>query len=102
MNRVLHGYADSPVIGTLGQVQKHSEVALMSFDLRCGDALNDNTPKLSFLSEGDLEYHTLAAPSLYEPASIKSDLAESILNALSRDDRLRWAYLRRRWQGFGD
>ena len=36
----------------------------MTFDLQCQEALNDDTPKLNFLSEGGLEYQTLATPLL--------------------------------------
>jgi hypothetical protein len=63
---------------------------------------NDNTPESVCASHGWLEYQTFAAPSSCEPAPISRDLGETILNALSRDDRLRWAYVRRRWQGLGD
>jgi hypothetical protein len=74
----------------------------MTLNSQCQDALNDNTPGLKFSSERGLEYETCATPSRYEPAPIHNDLAATILNALGRDDRLRWTYVRRRWQGVGD
>jgi hypothetical protein len=49
------------------------------------------------LSEPGLMYQTCATPSRYERASLSSDL--TILNALSRDDKLRREYVRRRWYG---
>jgi len=55
-------------------------------------------PRLK-LSEPGLAYQTFATPSRYEPASLSRDLADTILNALSRDDNLRREYVRRRWHG---
>ena len=52
-------------------------------------------PRLKF----GLTYQTLATPTRYEPASLGSELGDTILNALSRDDSLRHEYVRRRWQG---
>jgi hypothetical protein len=56
-------------------------------------------PKLKFGSDTGLAYQTFATPSRYEPASLGSELADTILNALGRDDNLRREYVRRRWQG---
>jgi hypothetical protein len=55
------------------------------------DAQSD--PRLT-LSEPGLAYQTFATPSRYEPASLSTDLAGTILNALSRDDGLRLAQTR--------
>jgi hypothetical protein len=74
----------------------------MTLNLQCHDVLNDNTPKTDCTSQGWFEYQTFTTPSSYEPAPISRDLGETILTALNRDDRLRLAYLRRRWQGPGD
>jgi hypothetical protein len=74
----------------------------MTFNPQCHDVLDDNAPKSGCTIQGWLEYQTFTTPSSYEPAPISRDLGETILKALSRDDRLRLAYVRRRWQGLGD
>jgi hypothetical protein len=49
-----------------------------------------------------LQYQTSMMPAAFEPAPVSRQLSETILCTLDRDDRLRWAYLRRRWQGLRD
>jgi hypothetical protein len=74
----------------------------MSLDSQCQGALDGNSPRLNFSAEGGFEYQTLPTPTRYEPTPIRSNLAETLMNALGRDDRLRWTYVRRRWQGLDD
>lgn len=74
----------------------------MALDSQFQDALDDNTPRLNLSSEVCIEYQSLARVTRYEPARTHIDLTQTILNALDRDDRSRWAYVRRRWQGLGD
>jgi hypothetical protein len=69
----------------------------MTFDSQSQDALDDEMPGLRCLV-----YQSSAGPTRHEAAPIHSELAETILNALGRDDRLRWTYVRRRWQGLSD
>jgi hypothetical protein len=56
-------------------------------------------PRLRLSGEPGLAYQTFSTPSRYEPAALGSDLVDTILNALSRDDNLRREYVRRRWHG---
>jgi hypothetical protein len=49
-----------------------------------------------------LQNRTLTMPTAFERAPVSRELGVTILNVLGRDDRLRWTYVRRRWQGLAE
>jgi hypothetical protein len=71
----------------------------MSVDLHHHIASHDNGPEPACSSKVWLQYQSQASPVSFEPAPVSRALGDTILNALGRDDRLRLAYVRRRWQG---
>lgn len=74
----------------------------MSLQAHPVDVLDDTTARATWSGPIRLQYRTLTIPTSFEPAPVSRGLGRTILHALTRDDRLRWAYARRRWQGITD
>jgi hypothetical protein len=74
----------------------------MSLDMDHSVALDDKTFRPAYWRKVRLQNRTLTMPTAFERAPVSQELGVTILNVLGRDDRLRWAYVRRRWQGLAD